>query len=899
MPGSKINKGDIFDDSFFQALNQADKELKELLKTFNKLAKAAKEVSKGVSAAKSFNEVAKAAKKATDATVKLTAEEKKLEAANKRLINATSEAGKKQAVVNEITRRATAENRRYAKSVLGAEKSTNRWGKALGSFQFKFNALGNIAANVVSRIARGIGRAIRGTIKSIADFDQAIADVGAISRATDNQLARLEKTALKLGGSTKFTATEVAGLQKELAKLGFTTTEILNAQAAILDLAAAAQTDLANAAEIAGITVNQFGLQAKDTQRVVDVMARSFTSSALDISKFSEAMKFVGPAARASGLSIEQATARLAQLADAGISGSMAGTSLRQIMLALSKESGTFSEKIERAAESGLDLAGASEEVQKRAATALLVLADGVDDVDRLTESFENAGGAAEELATKQLDTLHGQMTILTSAWNRFILSVTKSETKFRGIKGLLGGFSSILNNYVDASNALADLGSLEAQTFLDQFLGGMADQDYAGQVASLTGEIKFIKAEINEYGQELSEANFQLANTKKREKDVRAEWEQRKGTAEGMLRVYQQYLLLLQDVSVTETVETVTKEAEKLPGVLTEAMLKFSKEEQQIWDELTREINEQFGILAPMTAEELDLLNELVQDNADTMLNDLTEKRKEFDDEATENLKDRVDKEIEQEQRLVEAVRIAEEMKRDLKIDIANEGFNFIRAINDRKTADVERQLEQEQISEEEANRKKAQLRKRAAIIDKAQALFNIAINTAIAVSKVAAQTGVISPFLIPLIIALGAAQAAVVIAQPIPAFAKGTESAPGGAAVVGEKGKELMIGPDGAIGLTPDHTSLMNIDKGTKIIPSDITRELLGYTTIANALGGKSNDSMIMAVMSELKQSNEKLRREFKNKPVPSISMTPAGILTGVQRGNTTIKKLDKYFK
>lgn len=897
MPGSKLNKGDIFDDSFFQALNQADKELKELLKTFNKLAKQAKEVSKGISAAKSFNEVAKAAKKATDATVKLTAEEKKLEAANKRLTNATSEAGKKQAVVNEITRRATAENRKYAKSVLGAEKNTNRWGKAVGSFAFKFNALGNIAANVVSRIARGIGRAIRGTVKSIADFDQAIADVGAISRATDNQLARLEKTALKLGGSTKFTATEVAGLQKELAKLGFTTTEILNAQSAILDLAAAAQTDLANAAEIAGITVNQFGLQAQDTQRVVDVMARSFTSSALDIGKFSEAMKFVGPAARASGLSIEQATARLAQLADAGISGSMAGTALRQIMLALSRESGTFSEKIERAAKSGLDLASASEEVQKRAATALLVLADGVDDVDRLTESFINAGGAAEELAEKQMDTLKGQTIELSSAWNRLIISVTRSESKFRGIKNILGGFSDILNEYVDASDALADLGSLEAQTFLDDFIGAMADQDYAGQVAMLTGEVKFITSEINQYGQELSEANFQLANTKKREKDVRAEWEQRKGVAEGMLQVYTKYIELLKDVSVSETVETITKEAEKLPGVLTEAMLKFSKEEQEIWDELTREINEQFGILAPMTAEELDLLNELVQENADTMLKDLADKRKEFDDEATESLTERVDREIKEEQRLVEAIRIAEEMKRDLKIDTANEGFNLFKAINARKMVDIERQLEQEQISEEEAAKEKAKLRKRAAIIDKAQALFNIALNTALGVSSAAAS--VVTIPLIPFIIGLGAAQAAVVIAQPIPAFAKGTESAPGGAVIAGEKGSELMIGPDGKIALTPDSATLMNIDKGTKIIPSDITRELLGYTMIANALGGKSDDRIILSVMNELKQSNEKLRREFKNKPVPSISMTPAGILTGVQRGNTTIKKLDKYFK
>ena len=897
MPGSKLNKGDIFDDSFFQALKDADKQLKDLLITFQNLAKEARDVSKGISAAKSFNEVSKAAKKAAESTTKLTDAEKKLEAANKRLIFEQSEAAKKMAVVNELKRQSAAENRKLAKSIVGVEQNTNRWGKAIGSFQFKFNALGNIAANVVQRIARGIGRAIRGAIKNIAEFDQAVADVGAISNATDRQLAQLEKTALQLGGSTKFTATEVAGLQKELAKLGFTTSEILSAQSAILDLAAAAQTDLANAAEIAGITVNQFGLQAKDTQRVVDVMAKSFTTSALDVDKFSEAMKFVGPAAKASGVSIEQTTAYLAQLADAGISGSMAGTSLRQIMLALSKESGTFGEKMQRAAEKGLDLAGASDEVQRRAATAFLVLNDGADDLDKLTESFENAGGAAKELAEKQLDTLTGQMTILTSAWNRFLLSVTRSESKFKGIKSILGGFSNILNNWVDASEAMENLGGTEAQNFLDQFLGQLSEKDYAGQVAELTGEIKFIKSEMNNYSQELSEANYQLANTKKREKEVREEWNQRKVVAEGMLRIYGKYLTMLQDVQIEDVVTETAKEAAKLPGVLTEAMLKFTKEEQQIWDDIQREINASFGIFAPMTAEELELMNELVQANADFMNEEMARKRQEFDDESLKNTVDRVEKEIAEEQRLVEAVRMAEEMKQSLKADIANEGFNFLAALNERKMADIDRQLKAELISEEQAEKEKMKLRKRAAVIDKAQALFNIALNTAIGVSNAAAKTITIP--LIPFIIGLGAAQAAVVLAQPIPAFEKGTESAPGGLAVVSEKGSELMIGPDGKIGLTPSNESLMNIDKGTKIFPADVTKEIMKYAAVATGLGSRANDSkLIVEMMARIDDSTERLRRELKNKPVSSSILTPAGILTSTYKGNTVIKKMNKFF-
>ena len=883
---AKISFNDAFDSKFLA-------ELEKLVKLFKELGVEARELNQAVKSAKTFEEMQKNAKKAADSTKKLTTEEKKLEGAVKRLAFAQSDAGKEFAKTTEITRRQVAENKKLAQSQLGLIKRTGRLTKSI--------AKGNIVANIFSRITRSIGRAIRGTLKSIADFDQAIADVGAISRATDQQLEKLRKTALQLGGSTKFTATEVAGLQKELAKLGFTTTEILNAQSAILSLAAAAQTDLANAATVAGITVNQFGLTANETQRVVDVMARSFTSSALDIDKFTESMKFVGPAAKASGLSIEEATARLAQLADAGISGSLAGTSLRQIMLALSKESGTFSEKIERAAEAGLDLAGAADEVQRRAATALLVLADGVDNVDDLTEALENAAGAADELARKQLDTLHGQITILTSAWNRFVLSVSASESGFRGIKGILSSFSGILNNYVDASNALADIGVEEAQGFLGLFLEGIEGQDISGKVSSLVEELKFIKQETNNYSQELQEANFQLANTKRSEKGVREEWEKRRGVAEGMIRIYKEYFLLLQDVQFEDVVEEISKDIEKLPGVLKESMLKFSKEEQEIWDELIKDINEQFGIFAPMTADELEILNDLIQDNADTMSKDLIDKKKELDAETLKLTKERIDEEIRLE-------RLAEETKRNIKIEIGNEVFRFASAIFDRQLQKAEQNAasqlandnltaEQRKKIEKDLAEERTKIQRRAAVVNKAQSLFNIAIDTAAGIVKYGSNP--ITAPLIPFIIGLGLAQAAVVAATPIPQFAKGTDSAPGGGAIVGEKGSELMVGPDGSIGLTPDTATLIDIQKGTKIFPSDITQELLGYTNILNGLGGRKDERMIMAVMNEMIKSNDKVYNAIKNKPVQSATLTPAGIRTMIYKGNTTIKKMDKYFK
>ena len=434
-------------------IQKAVKSLNDVLKKFGTVTKADVESSKKL--AKSAKLVAAEKKKLNSVDRERIKISKQLTTVNAKLALANSKeartlAAKKKQLqdVNRLLRTGT--------------KNTATWGKALGSFQFKFNALGNIAASATSAISRAVAQGIRGAIRTLTEFDQAMADVKSITGATGKEFDDLSNSAKRLGGITKFTAVQVAQLQKEYSKLGFTTKEILKAQAATLDLAAATGTDLARAAEVVGVTIRQFGLDASEAQRITDVMARSFTSSALDMEKFAEAMKFVGPAAKASGISIEETTALIGQLADAGISGSMAGTSLRQIMLALSGESGTLAEKFQRAAEKGLSLAGASDLVQRRAATALIVLADGVDTLDDFTEALENAGGAAREMAEVQLDTVAGKATIVKSAWDGMTLAMLSTKENADGIKGALGGITRFLNALqtqfetgIDIKNAL------------------------------------------------------------------------------------------------------------------------------------------------------------------------------------------------------------------------------------------------------------------------------------------------------------------------------------------------------------------------------------------------------------------------------------------------------------
>jgi tape measure domain-containing protein len=125
----------------------------------------------------------------------------------------------------------------------------------------------------------------------------------------------------------------------------------------------------------------------------------------------------------------------------------------------------------------------------------------------------------------------------------------------------------------------------------------------------------------------------------------------------------------------------------------------------------------------------------------------------------------------------------------------LANEEALEKRRIGERQAADNEKKLRAERIkAEEDAAKKEREIKRRQLIADKAAALVRIAIQTAENVTRAAG-----NPALIALYAALGAAQAAIVLSQPIP-YKKGTKSAKGGLSRVGEEGEEIMYVPKGA---------------------------------------------------------------------------------------------------
>ena len=368
--------------------------------------------------------------------------------------------------------------------VVKGQKDLQKLGKSADKSTKSF---GKMAAGVLGAVVafKAISNAIGVAIKSFRDFEFQMAKVRAVTGASGSDFQKLSTSAKELGRTTFFTATQVAELQTNYAKLGFTTEEILNAQEATLQLATATGSDLARAAIVAGSAVRGFGLDADETQRVVDVMAVSFTSSALDIEKFQTSMTKVAPIAKSAGFSIEDTTAIMAQLSDSGIEASIAGTSLRNILLKMQDPNSDLVKSFGKTIHSldeltpalakfsseGGSLAEIMEVVDTRQAAAFEQMITSRERTIELRDALLDSNGAAKEMAEIVGDNLEGAFKRFTSALEGLAINLTegfigKAVTSFiENVTGIL----TFINDFVDTSKSLDEVTAATAGSLLKE----------------------------------------------------------------------------------------------------------------------------------------------------------------------------------------------------------------------------------------------------------------------------------------------------------------------------------------------------------------------------------------------------------------------------------------------
>ncbi len=214
------------------------------------------------------------------------------------------------------------------------------------SKQAAFDDLSNKAAVAGGAIAVGLGVAV----KRFAEFDAAMSAVQANSGATGAELDALRQAALDLGADSQFSAKEAADGINELSKAGVGAKDILGGGLkGSLDLAAAGQIGVGEAAETAATAMTQFNLEGSEIPHVADLLTNAANKAQGGVGDLAQALKQGGLVAASTGLSIDETTASLAAFASAGLTGSDAGTSLKTMLQRLSapsKESAALMEKL-------------------------------------------------------------------------------------------------------------------------------------------------------------------------------------------------------------------------------------------------------------------------------------------------------------------------------------------------------------------------------------------------------------------------------------------------------------------------------------------------------------------------------------------------------------------------
>jgi len=319
--------------------------------------------------------------------------------------------------------------------------------------------------------------------KTIGDFERANSELAAVLGTNLKGIEALTKSAKDLGRTSEFTASDVTKLQIALSRLGFTETQILQMQGSVLNFALAMGTDLASAADFAGASLRAFGLEAKDTEKLLDVMSAATTNSALDFTKLQASISVVAPIAKSFGLDVQETAAFLGVLSNNGFDASSAATALRNILLNLSDANGKLSKGIGHSAKSfdeiiaafnelqekGVDVGAVLEMTDKRSAAAAVTLINQADAAMQLKEKLDDSTGSLQNMADTMSDNLVGSTKALGSAWEGFVLALEDSKGP---MKDVVDGLTDILNRLTDIISKKDDVTWWEA--VLGPITGGL-----------------------------------------------------------------------------------------------------------------------------------------------------------------------------------------------------------------------------------------------------------------------------------------------------------------------------------------------------------------------------------------------------------------------------------------
>lgn len=364
-----------------------------------------------------------------------------------------------------------------------AQSQATAFARDGGGISDMLNGVGAAATTIGQTLTMGVTAPLVGlgvsAVKTGMDFDAQMSRVQAISGASAEEFATLRAAAIQMGADSVFGATDAAQALEYMGMAGWKTGQMIDGLPGIINLAAASGENLGTVSDIVTDALTAFGLQASDSAHFADVLAAASSNSNTNVGMMGETFKYVAPLAGSLGYSVEDTALAIGLMANAGIKGGQAGTSLRGMLTRLSKPTDEVATAMERYNISLTDahgnmlpfgdvignlrgvFAGLTKE-QKVELAATLAGQEGMsgllaivnaseEDYNKLAGAITNSAGATETMAAKMLDNLKGDFEGLSGALEGVALAFSDYITP--AIRTVVQG----LTKAVDWFNGLSD----------------------------------------------------------------------------------------------------------------------------------------------------------------------------------------------------------------------------------------------------------------------------------------------------------------------------------------------------------------------------------------------------------------------------------------------------------
>ena len=375
--------------------------------------------------------------------------------------------------------------------------------------------IANLASDTLQRLGAALRNVVADIIRTGEEFSASISKVAAISGATQEELEQLEEAARAYGASTMFSATEAADALQYMALAGWNAEQSIEGLPAVLDLAASSGMDLGKASDIVTDYITAFGLSVDDAARFVDIMSYAMSNSNTTTEMLGEAYKNCAATARSMGFSVEETTAALMTMANAGVKGGEAGTTLNTLMTRLATDTKGCASALEEYGVRIYDAEGNMKSLsdilsgligvwdtltQKQQANLSKMIAgtnqysgfqtlmQGMSDkakaagmsFDDYTEALENCMGTASKMSGTMADNLSGDIRIMNSAFDELKLKIFEgAEQPLRNIvklvtNGVVPAIDSIIQNLNKVLPVIVSCATAMATLKFNLAIGGL-----------------------------------------------------------------------------------------------------------------------------------------------------------------------------------------------------------------------------------------------------------------------------------------------------------------------------------------------------------------------------------------------------------------------------------------